>query len=74
MNLPYSLPIDYRVSYKAHNEINDLDQEERNYLKYQIEDHLYANEGLSEGQPEEIFRLMTDEELLSLAREKGVIL
>lgn len=74
MKLSYSLPIDYRVSYKARHEIHELDLEERNYLQCQLADYLCANEGLSEGQPEEIFRLVTDEELLSLAREKGVIL
>ena len=74
MKLSYSLPIDYRVSYKARHEIHELDQEERNYLKHQLIDHLYENEGLAEGQPEEMVELISDEKLLTLAREKGVIL
>lgn len=66
MKLPLSLPLDCRVSYKAKHEIHELDLEERKWLEYQLSDCFQK--------PEEIFETMDDEQLLTLGREKGVIL
>ncbi len=52
-----------RIKYKCHNDIDDLDEEERSYL-----------EVLLIGYFEELLYMADDEKLMQIAVEKGVVL